>query len=511
MLSLFPEWLLTHGAAFIVVLPLLVGAAMAVVPRERIAWALTFIVMLICMVCAFMLLLQVMDQGRITYKMGGWEPPYGIEYVVDALSAPVLLLISSMALICLFYAWPSVKAEVEPKKRAAFYGAFLICAAGLLGMVVTGDAFNVFVFLEVSSISTYVLVAMGGSRDRRSLRAAYDYLILGSIGATFFVIGIGFLYMETGTLNMADMANILDGLDGGSRVAQVGFAFIFIGLGLKLAMFPMHMWLPGAYAHAPSFVTVFLASTATKAALYLLLRFAFTVFDLSFDYVVTILSNFVLVVAAVGMIFASLQAIFQTDVRRVLAFSSIAQVGYMLLGISFLTVAGLTASYVHLINHAIIKGGLFLAVGAMWYRFGITRVSDFRGLSKTMPWTMAAFTISGLSLIGVPLTAGFVSKLQLATAAWECGYGWAVSVILLSSILALVYIGRILRVAYFASPPKIDGVQVAKNEAPLMMLIPMWVLAILSVVIGFNADWIVEAASRAAELVIPTQMIGKGL
>jgi len=152
-------------------------------------------------------------------------------------------------------------------------------------MVVTGDAFNVFVFLEVSSISTYVLVAMGNSRDRRALRAAYNYLILGSIGATFFVIGIGFLYMETGTLNMADMSRILDSLDGGSRVAQVGFAFIIIGLGLKLAMFPLHMWLPGAYAHAPSFVTVFLASTATKAALYLLLRFAFTVFDLSFEYV----------------------------------------------------------------------------------------------------------------------------------------------------------------------------------------------------------------------------------
>ncbi len=511
ILSLLPPWLLTHGVALLVVLPLLAGAAMAVIPRERIAWTITFMVMLICMLCALTLALQVIDQGRLSYKMGGWEPPYGIEYVVDALSAPVLLLISAMAVICLFYASPSVKAEVEPKKRAAFYGAFLICAAGLLGMVVTGDAFNVFVFLEVSSISTYVLVAMGHSRDRRALRAAYDYLILGSIGATFFVIGIGFLYMETGTLNMADMSNILDGLDGGSRVAQVGFAFIVIGLGLKLAMFPLHMWLPGAYAHAPSFVTIFLASTATKAALYLLLRFAFTIFDLSFDYVVTILSQFVLVLAVVGMVFASIQAIFQTDVRRVLAFSSIAQVGYILLGLSFLTLSGLTASYVHLINHAFIKGGLFLAVGAMWYRFGITRVADFRGLSKTMPWTMSAFTISGLSLIGVPLTAGFVSKLQLATAAWERGYGWAVGVILFSSILALVYIGRILRVAYFETPPQINGVEVLKNEAPLIMLIPMWILAILSIVIGINAGWVVDAAGRAAELLIPTQMIGRGL
>ena len=159
LLSLFPAWMLTHGAALIVVLPLMAGAAMAIVPRERMAWVISLIVMATCAVGAFGLLLKVFDSGAISYHMGGWAPPHGIAYVVDALSAPVLLLISAMAVICLFYAWPSVQAEVEPKKRAPFYGAFLICAAGLLGMVVTGDAFNVFVFLEVSSISTYVLVA----------------------------------------------------------------------------------------------------------------------------------------------------------------------------------------------------------------------------------------------------------------------------------------------------------------------------------------------------------------
>ena len=146
------------------------------------------------------------------------------------------------------YGMPATVAEIEPKKRAPFYAAFLICFAGLMGMVVTGDAFNVFVFLEVSSISTYALVAMGASRDRRALSASYNYLIMGSIGATFFVIGLGFLYMETGTLNMADMARILADLDGGSRVAKVAFGFIVVGLGLKLAMFPLHTW-PVSYTH----------------------------------------------------------------------------------------------------------------------------------------------------------------------------------------------------------------------------------------------------------------------
>lgn len=504
IMSYTPEWILSHGAALIVVLPLLMGAIVSILPNGRVGWLTAIIVSAICSLCAFALLMVVMGGDTITYALGGWDPPYGIAYVVDGLSAPVLLLISVMAVLCCVYAYPSVQAEVEPKKRAPFYAAFLVCFAGLLGMVITGDAFNVFVFLEVSSISTYVLVAMGASRDRRALTASFNYLILGSIGATFFVIGLGFLYMETGTLNMADMARILADLDGGSRVSQIAFGFIIVGLGLKLAMFPLHIWLPGAYAHSPSFVTVFLASTATKAALYLLLRFTFTIFDVSFGYVATVVMTVLVGFGVIGMILASLQAIFQTDARQTLAYSSVAQVGYMLLGVGLGTAAGVTAGYLHLLNHAVIKGGLFIALGAFWYRFGITRISDMRGLSKTMPWTMGAFTISALSLIGVPFTAGFVSKYNLASAAADKGWWWAVGVIVVTSVLAIVYIGNMLRMAYFENPHEIDGVAVARNEAPLMMLIPMWVLALLSIGIGINADFVTDMAMGAANVLLPT-------
>ena len=502
ILSAYPAWLIAHGAALIVVLPLLMGAICAILPKERLAWLTTLIVALICVVTSFGLVLTIFGGETQLYRMGGWDPPHGIAYVIDGLNAPVLLLISFVALLCTLYGLPSIKAEVEPKKRPPFYAAFLICVAGLLGMVTTGDAFNVFVFLEVSSISTYVLVAMGASRDRRALSAAYNYLILGSIGATFFVIGIGFLYMETGTLNMADMGRILADMGGGSRVALVGFGFVVIGLGLKLAMFPLHMWLPGAYAHAPSVVTIFLASTATKAALYLMLRFTFTVFDPSFEYVGTVLTYVITSMAVAGMLLASLQAIFQTDARRTLAFSSIAQVGYMLLGIGIGTAAGLSAGYLHLMNHAIIKGALFIALGAFWYRYGITRVEDFRGLSKMMPWTMGAFTIGGLSLIGVPFTAGFVSKYNLASAAADNGWWWAVGIIMASSVLAIIYVGRILLTAYFQPPPEIKGETVAKNEAPLIMLVPMWILALLSLAIGINAYWMDFAADGAAAVLL---------
>ena len=503
-LELVPDWILVHGPAFLMALPLLMAAITSIMPNKRVAWASTFIVTAILTLTAFAIALYNAEVGTTIYKMGGWAPPHGISLVIDALNAPILVLIALMSFITIFYALPATVAEIKPNKRAPFYAAFLLCIAGLLGMVVTGDAFNVFVFLEVSSISTYVLVAMGAARDRRALSAAYNYLILGSIGATFFVIGIGFLYMETGTLNMTDMARILADLDGGSRVAKVAFGFIIIGLGLKLAMFPLHTWLPGAYAYAPTPVTAFLASTATKAALYLLLRFTFFVFDPSYAYVADILMYVLVGLGVVGMLFASLQAIFQTDVRRMLAFSSVAQVGYMLLGIGIATTTSVAAGYLHLLNHAIIKGGLFLAVGAMWYRFGVTRTEDFHGIGKIMPLTTGAFTVSGLSLIGVPFTAGFVSKLNLTLAAADAGWYWAVAVIMLTSILALIYIGRVLLLAYFQSAPTIDGKVVERNEAPWTMLLPMWALALGSIFIGFESDALVDTATRAAELLLGT-------
>lgn len=495
-------WLESQGAALLIILPLIVGAICAVMTRPRMAWWAVFITMIVSTALALSINALVLAGGTVDYAMGGWEAPLGIAFHIDGLNAPLLLLISAIGLIVSLYGFRSVDAEVEPKKRAPFYGAFLISFAGLLGMVVSGDAFNIFVFLEVTSISTYVLVAMGSSRDRRALNAAFNYLILGSIGATFFVVGVGFLYMETGTLNMLGMAQVLADNGGSSRVTQVAFAFVVVGLGLKLAMFPLHLWLPSAYAYGPSFVTAFLAATATKAALYLIIRFIFTVFDPSLDYVISILTWLLAVLGVVGMFAASLQAVFQTDARRVLAYSSVAQVGYMLLGIGMGTALGITAGYLHLINHAIIKGCLFVALGAFWYQFGITRIADFKGLGKTMPWTMAAFSIGAMSLIGVPGTAGFVSKYALMQAAADNGWWWAVAAIVISSVLALVYMWRMMENAYLQPCPRNKGKDVAKAEAPLTMLIPMWILAIASIVFGVNAAWPLEMASRAAGVAV---------
>ncbi|MBR9834958.1 MAG: monovalent cation/H+ antiporter subunit D family protein, partial [Alphaproteobacteria bacterium] len=358
----------------------------------------------------------------------------------------------------------------------------------------TGDAFNLFVFLEISSIATYVLVALGAGRDRRALPAAINYLLMGTMGASFYVVGVGFLYAATGTLNMIDLAVRLEDL-GQNKAVLAGYAFIFVGLGVKAAMFPLHQWLPNAYAYSPSFVTTFLAATATKVAIYALVRFLFTVFGLEFTFEGSSLIWILMPMGIAAMVACSFQAAFQTDVRRTLAYSSVAQVGYMLLGISLATTAGVTAGLFHLVNHGLIKGALFMAIAGVVLTYKGTSLNDFRGLARSAPWTMAAFAIAALSLIGVPLTAGFQSKYALVMALFDGGWAWAVGVVMFSSLLAVIYMGRILEAAFFRAPLNPNKMQ---KEAPLLILIPLWVLALANIWVGIDGGFVYGLASDAA-------------
>jgi len=489
----------THLPILQVVVPLIAAPLSVFCRRGTVAWALSFIVSIVALVISIALLVQVLDQGVLSYELGNWAAPWGIEYRVDAANAIVLLLISGISTVVLPYARTSIAHEVEANNQTLFYTCYLLCFTGLLGMVITGDAFNAFVFLEVSSLSTYVLVAMGAKRDRRALTAAYTYLVMGTLGATFFVIGVGLLYMMTGTLNIADLAQKIPEI-GANRTLVVAFAFIVTGLGLKLALFPMHLWLPNAYAFAPSAVTVFLAATATKAALYLLLRFMFTVFGTGFPTFGPALTYMLLPLAVIAMFAASTVAIFQVDIKRMLAYSSVAQVGYMVLGLSFATVTGLTSTVLHLFNHALMKGALFMALGAVVMRFGDATMDTMRGLGRTMPWTMAAFVTGGLSLIGMPLTVGFISKWYLVVAALESDL-WLIAVLVLaSSLLAVIYIWRVVEVAYLEDPP----VEVTAGEAPLTLLIPTWVLIGANIYFGIDASLTTRVAEEAARVLLGT-------
>lgn len=483
-----------HLPVLQILVPFVAAPLCVLIGSRRLTWPIAFVASAISFVIAALLLMQVIDGSIISYHIGGWAPPLGIEYRVDATNAFVLLLVTGISTIVLPYARESIKSEVPERHHTLFYACYLLCLTGLLGVVVTGDAFNVFVFLEISSLSTYVLIAQGSYRDKRALTAAYDYLIMGTIGATFFVIGLGFLYMATGTLNMADIADrIAD--QGANRTVRAAFAFIVIGVGLKVAIYPLHLWLPNAYTYAPSAVTAFLAATATKVAIYVLLRFMFSIFQPAFLFEVYTLEFIILPFAIMAMFAASFIAIFQTDFKRMLAYSSIAQIGYMLLGISLLTETGLTAAIAHLFNHGITKAALFMGVGALVLRTGGSFYDRISGMGKTMPWTSAAIVIAGLSLIGVPGTAGFVSKWVLVQGALEKGW-WPVAVlIVLSSLLAVVYVWRVIETLYLTAPAK----GALHKEVPLSMLIPMWILAIACIYFGFDTDITLTASRTAAQ------------
>ena len=476
----------------------LVGAPLTILmPKGRAPWAWASLFAAASFAIALMLLHQVIAHGPISYHLGGWAPPLGIEYRVDLANALVLTLVSGIAAFVFPFSYRSVISEIDDRQLPGFYTAALICMTGLLGVTITGDAFNVFVFLEISSLSTYALVAMGGRKDRRALHAAFNYLVMGTIGATFFVIGLGLLYQATGTLNMADLAVRLDGLD--NRVVQAGFAFIVVGIGLKLAIFPLHLWLPNAYAHAPSAVTAFIAATSTKVAVYILIRFLFTIFSPDTDFERAAFTVVILPLGVIGMFAASLVAVFQKDVKRMLAYSSVAQIGYMLLGIGFASEAGVAAALVHVFNHALMKAGLFMAVACVMLRLSSRNVDAFQGLAKRMPWTAGAFIVSGLSLVGVPLTVGFISKWYLLQAAFDAHMPIAAFLIVASSLLAVIYIGRIIEVMVLRDPPTEGPYAAPVKEAPLEMLIPMWAIVAANIYFGLQTELTASVAADAAK------------
>jgi multicomponent Na+:H+ antiporter subunit D len=484
-----------HLPVLLVVVPLALAPIAALVGRWRIAWLVAAAACWWAFGASIALLQRVRTEGVVVYEMGGWQAPYGIEYRIDLVSAFVAVIVAAIGAITVLYARTSIRHEVSEDRGALFYAAFILCLSGLLGITVTGDVFNVFVFLEISSLSAYAMIALG--QDRRALTAAFQYLIMGSVGATFIVIGIGLMYVMTGTLNMADLAERLPAV-ADNRTIPVAFTFLTVGITLKLALFPLHLWLPNAYTYAPSAVTAFIASTATKVAVYLLLRFFFTVFGAAFSFGQMNLNMVLMPLAIVAILAMSLVAIYQANVKRLLAFSSVAQIGYMVLGISFGSVLGVTAGILHLFNHALMKGALFMAMGCVMYSVGSVRIEKMAGLGKSMPWTMAAFVLAGLSLIGVPLTVGFVSKWYLVQAALEAGLWPVAAVVLVGSLMALIYIWKVVEVAYFEPADPDQEV----SEAPLSLLVPTWALVVASFWFGIDASTTADIATQAAETLL---------
>jgi multicomponent Na+:H+ antiporter subunit D len=488
-----------HAVILIIVIPLLASFFNLLIGLWRKSFCYPFVVTVLsmCVFSSFVILNTVINTGNISYRLGGWPPPWGIEYVIDHLNAFVIAIVSFIGLIIAVYSKKSIEQEL-PEKTVYFYTIYLLLVTGLLGITATGDVFNLYVFLEITSLAGYALIAIG--RDKAPL-ASFNYVIMGTIGACFYLLGVGYLYIVTGSLNIADLTKLLPELYH-SKVILVAFAFFMVGIAIKIALFPLHVWLPDAYTYAPSTVSAFVASTMTKVGAYAMVRIMFTVFEPRFSIEMLPITAVLGWVAAAAMVYGCIMAVAQTDIKRALSYILIAEVGYIVMGVSVANRAGFTGAVLHILNDAFMMACLFMIAGTVVYKTGSSNIENFKGLNKKMPFTMAAFTIGAISMVGIPPTAGFFSKWYLVLGAIEAQQWLFAALFLLSSLAVAVVFFRILQNIYF-------GVSSAKNpdthhsslitrhsslnEAPASMLIPIFIMTAGLLLLGLFSGKIISA------------------
>ncbi len=483
--------------AIVVIIPLLAaffGSGLGLVYR-RLCLPIALLGLAISSYSALVLLLQVINKGVVEYGMAGWSPPWGIGYRVDLLNAFVLVVVAVVAFLNLVASYRNVQEDL-PDKENVYYPLYLLFVTGLLGVVITGDLFNLYVLLEVTSLTAYALIAMGLS-DRAPL-ASLHYVILGVIGASFYLLGIGYLYIMTGSLNMVDISNLLPSLYT-SQAILIGFIFCIVGVWIKMAFFPLHVWLPNAYTYAPASVSRIIAPLMTKVMVYVMIRLMITVFRPEYIFQILDLKNAIIWLSSLAIIAGGIMALSQKNVLRMFTYVIVSEIGYMVGGAWLGNQAGMTGAILHIFNDALMTFCLFLVAGNLVYKLKDIDFENITGLFKKMPLTMIGFVAAGLSIIGVPPTCGFFSKWYLITGAIQDGQYIFMIALLLSSLINVILFFRIFEKAYF-EPFEVRGPDegsshhggVAIQEAPLSMLVPLLLIGFSLIVTGIYSGVIVQ-------------------
>jgi len=439
-----------------------------------------------------------LDVGMIRYPFGGWAPPIGIEFVYDGLSAFFLLVINVVTFIALIYSKYRGRAEF-PGKEMPFYSLTMLMMLGFNGILLTGDLFNLFVFLEIASLSMYSLISIG---KKPASYAAFRYLIIGTAGGTLYLLGVGYLYTITGTLNIIDMSAMLPTFAENSSVVAA-LLLMVVGIGIKAALFPTHGWLPDSYTFTSSPSSILIAPIGTKVAAYVLFRVMLYLFGIELTDAVMPLSYLVGILACIGIVYGSVMAIAQSNMKRMLAYSSVSQIGYIIMGLSLANPFGFAGALLHVLNHAVMKACLFMISGNITHREGNSDMSRFdESYRKKYPWSMASLSVAAISMVGLPPLAGFFSKWYLALGTVENGNWLFLGVIIVSSLLNAVYFFRILERVYMNDPYEEEQTEEEQqkavaaatyNEPPASMLSPTVILALSLFAIGFANVLIVSA------------------
>jgi multicomponent Na+:H+ antiporter subunit D len=418
------------------------------------------------------------EDGPLRHEVGGWPPPFGIELMLDPLSGFIAAVVAVTGLVVVAYP-TGAGFGIEPRRRLPLYALVLLLLTGLLGVTMTADLFNLFIFLEIYSIASYALVALGGPR---ATFASLRYLLFGTTGSGLYLLGVGFLYFMTGSLNMGDVSEQL-GPIGTSPTVVAALVLILAGLGLKMALFPLHVWLPEAHSYAPPAVAALLAAVQVKVAAYALIRILYDVFGVTFVRLEVPVADLLVAFGVVGIVFGSAMAIAQTDLKRLLAYSTVAQLSFIGVGIGIATPLALAAALLHVLNHALMKACLFLVAGGIYERTGIKEIPRLAGIGRRMPLLATALTVAALSMVGVPPTGGFFSKWYLLLASLEEGRPAVAAVIVASSLLTLWYVLRLLE-SVWSDRGDVDEAVATSSEPRAAVTLPVAVLSVGIVVAG---------------------------
>ena len=433
--------------------------------------------------CSLVLYTMILSHGPISYAFSGWTPPIGIEWIADGLSGLLVPMVSLISLVAVYFAGATAPAGLGGR-TPYFYTLILLLVSAMIGIVMAGDLFNVFVFLEVGSLASYALVGMAGGQ---ALISAFRYLIMGTLGASLYLLGVGYFYAVTGTLNMADVASHLPELLQ-SKAVMAGLIFIILGLAIKMALVPLHGWLPDAYTHAPDCITPIIAPLVTKVAIFAVVRILFWAMGAK-----TIIDEVPILVplswlGAMASIVGAFIALSQHELKRLFAYGGISHVGLILIGVCIGNQTGFAGGVFYLINDAVMQAVLFFIAASTFHQQGIRTISDLVQIRGQMPWTITALIIVALSMIGIPPTGGFFGKWYIILGALEAGNYFAVMAVIVSTLLTLAYFAKVFEQVFLETPIRVSQ---SVLEAPREMKLSLGALSATIIILGLLSDRIV--------------------
>jgi len=436
----------------------------------------------------------VLTHKMLIYKIGGWIPPMGICMVLDGLACFMLVTVNLVSFLVTLY---SVNYMEKYTDKYRFYTLFMLMLAGMNGVILSGDLFNLYVFLEVASISGYALVAFG--TEPEDLEASFKYLIMGAVASIFILLGIGLIYTYASTLNMADISLVLSDKPKGALISFVSVLFL-AGFGLKAALVPFHSWLPDAHSSAPTPVSALLSGLLIKVlGVYAIIRVFFSIIGIN-----SVILSILMFLGVISMMVGVILALAQWDFKRLLAYHSISQIGYVILGIGLGTPLGILGALFHLFNHSIFKSLLFFNSGAVVYSLGTRDLREMGGLREKMPVTANTNLIASMAIAGIPPFNGFFSKLIIILACIEANrFGYAFCAVA-GSILTLASFTKVQKYAF--SGRLKEKCQAVKEVPPLMQLS----MILLAVICVFGGLLIIPLFKPFLQSAVNVLLLGNG-